>query len=100
MPLTAIALVIVAAALHTGWNVILKQAQARQVFTWWACVVGALFYLPVFAFNVSIPARIWPYAVSSALVEAAYFIALIRAYEYGDFSLVYPIARGTAPVLL
>ena len=101
MPLTAIGLVIVAAALHTGWNVIVKQAQeARQVFTWWACVAGSLIYLPVFAFHPSIPARIWPYALSSALAEAAYFITLIRAYQHGDFSLVYTLARGAAPVLL
>jgi drug/metabolite transporter (DMT)-like permease len=101
MPLSAIALVIVAAALHTGWNVVVKQAQeARQVFTWWACVMGALLFLPVFAFYPSIPARIWPYAVTSALAEAAYFITLIRAYEEGDFSLVYTLARGTAPALL
>jgi drug/metabolite transporter (DMT)-like permease len=100
MPLTAIALVIIAAALHTGWNVIVKQAQSRQVFTWWACVAGSLLWLPVFAFSRSIPARIWPYAVSSALVEAAYFIALVRAYEHGDFSLVYTLARGTAPAML
>jgi drug/metabolite transporter (DMT)-like permease len=100
MPLTAIALVIIAAALHAGWNVILKQAQEKQVFTWWACVVGSLFYLPVFAFSTPIPARIWPYALSSALVEAAYFIALVRAYEHGDFSLIYPLARGTAPAIL
>lgn len=99
MPLTAIVLVIIAAALHTGWNVLVKQAQQKQVFTWWACVAGALFYLPFLAFN-PIPARIWPYAVTSALVEAAYFIALIRAYEHSDFSLIYVIARGAAPALL
>ena len=36
----------------------------------------------------------------SAVVETAYFFALINAYTLGDFSLVYPVARGTAPALL
>jgi drug/metabolite transporter (DMT)-like permease len=100
MPPMAVALVIIAAALHTGWNVIVKQAQSRQVFTWWACVAGSVLYLPVLVYSTPIPPRIWPYAVSSAVVEAAYFIALVRAYEHGDFSLVYTLARGTAPAIL
>jgi len=100
MPLTALALVMAAAAFHTGWNLIVKQVEEKQVFTWWALLVGALLYLPLLATSVPIPRGIWPYAISSALVEAAYFIALIRAYEHGDFSLVYPIARGAAPALL
>src|SRR5919109_239006 len=94
MPLMALALVMAAAACHTWWNFIVKQVAEKQVFTWWALLVGALLYLPLLVTSAPIPGRIWPYAVSSALVEAAYFITLIRAYEYGDFSLVYPIARG------
>jgi drug/metabolite transporter (DMT)-like permease len=43
---------------------------------------------------------VWPYALASGVVEAAYFLLLIRAYERGDFSLVYPVARGAAPALL
>jgi drug/metabolite transporter (DMT)-like permease len=42
----------------------------------------------------------WPYLLSSAFVEAIYYITLIRAYENGDFSLVYPMARGAAPAFL
>jgi drug/metabolite transporter (DMT)-like permease len=50
--------------------------------------------------NWPLPLYIWPYIVCSALVEAVYFITLIRAYEKGDFSLVYPMARGSAPAFL
>jgi drug/metabolite transporter (DMT)-like permease len=100
MPLMALALVMAAAAFHTWWNFIVKQVEEKQVFTWWALLVGALLYLPLLVTSVPIPGRIWPYAISSALVETAYFTALIRAYEHGDFSLVYPIARGAAPALL
>jgi len=98
--LAAFLLVLVAAALHTGWNFMVKKVEDKYVFTWWALVVGALLYLPTLVHGLPIPAHIWPYAIASALVEAAYFITLMYAYEHGDFSLVYPIARGAAPAFL
>jgi drug/metabolite transporter (DMT)-like permease len=100
MPLSALALVITAAALHAGWNLIVKGAGQRQVFAGWAVAVGGLVCLPLLALGAPVPAAVWPYAVASGLVEAAYFVLLIRAYERGDFSLVYPVARGSAPALL
>jgi drug/metabolite transporter (DMT)-like permease len=98
--LEALLLVLVAAALHTGWNFMVKRVEDKHVFTWWALVVGSLLFLPVLARGGPIPASIWPYAVASAVVEAAYFITLIHAYDRGEFSLVYPMARGAAPALL
>jgi drug/metabolite transporter (DMT)-like permease len=98
--LAALLLVLVAAALHTAWNFMVKNVAEKHVFTWWALVIGALLYLPALIHGLPIPARIWPYAMASALVEAAYFITLMFAYDHGDFSLVYPIARGTAPAFL
>lgn len=100
MPLSALLLVLLAAAMHASWNLILKQVEERQLFTWWALVVGTLLSLPILIISGPPPMRIWPYAIISAIVETAYFITLIRAYRIGDFSLVYPIARGTAPALL
>jgi drug/metabolite transporter (DMT)-like permease len=47
-----------------------------------------------------LPARAWPYILGSGALEAVYFIALTLAYKLGDFSLVYPLARGTAPAFL
>ncbi len=78
----------------------LKQVEDKHVFTWWALLVGALLYLPVLALSLPVPSCIWPYATASALLEAAYFIALVHAYDRSDFSLVYPIARGAAPAFL
>ena len=100
MPLSALILVLAAAAMHTGWNVIVKRVENKQVFTWWALLIGSVVYLPLLALQTPIPAGIWPYALSSAFVEAAYYLTLIRAYTHGDFSVVYPIARGVAPALL
>ncbi|GAB4122615.1 MAG: DMT family transporter [Roseiflexaceae bacterium] len=100
MTLTALALVLIAAVLHTAWNLILKQAQERAVVGWWAMLIGSLIFAPLIAVAWPLPAVIWPYIVVSACVEAAYMLLLSRAYQHGDFSLVYPIARGSAPIFL
>src|SRR5215207_2205168 len=100
MSLTALILLVVAAALHTGWNLLVKRAGEKQIFTWWAMVVGTACFAPLLAFSAPLPAVIWPYVLASALVETIYYLALLRAYTIGDFSLVYPLARGAAPAFL
>jgi drug/metabolite transporter (DMT)-like permease len=100
MPLSALGLLLVAACLHTAWNLFVKRSREKQVFTWWALILGTLCFSPLLIQVRAFPASIWPYVVTSALTEAVYFLVLIGAYQYGDFSLVYPIARGTAPALL
>jgi drug/metabolite transporter (DMT)-like permease len=100
MPLQALLLVIVAAFFHTGWNYLVKRVKEKQIFTWWTLVIGCLFYIPLICLHWPIPVKVWPYAISSAMVETIFFIALLRAYELGDFSLVYPVARGAAPAML
>jgi len=100
MSLTALGLLLVAAMMHTIWNLVVKRAKEKQVFTWCALIAGSICFSPVLLANWAFPISIWPFVVSSALVEAIYYIALIRAYENGDFSLVYPMARGAAPAFL
>jgi drug/metabolite transporter (DMT)-like permease len=98
--LTALMLLIVAAMLHTAWNLLVKRAGEKQIFTWWAMVVGTACFAPLLAFSAPLPAAIWPYVLTSAFVETIYYLALLRAYTIGDFSLVYPLARGAAPAFL
>jgi drug/metabolite transporter (DMT)-like permease len=98
--LFALALLIAAAVLHTGWNLLVKRARERQIFTWWSLVVGSLCFAPLLLFSPALPAAVWPYVAASAAVEAVYYVALLRAYRLGDFSLVYPLARGAAPAFL
>jgi len=68
-------------------------------------LVGAAFLIPIGLLTwlatgePAIPVEAWQLAVLSGVLEAAYFIFLSAAYKRGDLSLVYPIARGTAPVL-
>lgn len=100
MPLPILGLLLVAAVLHAGWNMLVKRAREKQVFTWWALLAGSSIFLFIWISSQPFPLRIWPYVIFSALVEGAYYLILARAYEHGDFSLVYPMARGTAPAFL
>jgi drug/metabolite transporter (DMT)-like permease len=93
-------LLITAAMLHTSWNLLVKRAREKQIFTWWALVVGSVCFAPLLLFGPALPPDIWPYVAASALAEAIYYVALLRAYSLGDFSLVYPLARGAAPAFL
>lgn len=100
MPLSALGLLLLAAVLHALWNLFVKRAGEKQIFTWWALVVGVVGFSPLIFFGAALPARAWPYILGSAVMEAIYYIALTLAYKLGDFSLVYPLARGAAPALL
>ena len=100
MPLTALGLLLAAAMMHTTWNLLVKRAKEKQVFIWCSLLVGTIIFSPLLLTSSISLFSIWPYLLSSAFVEAIYYITLIRAYENGDFSLVYPMARGAAPAFL
>src|SRR5258708_11386785 len=100
MTLSLLALLLAAAALHACGNLWLKRAPDRQLIVWWAVIASALCFVPVLLLRPAVPAIGWRFALASAVVETAYFVALTTAYRVADFSLVYPIARGAAPALL
>jgi len=100
VPLTALGLLLGAAMMHTIWNLLVKRAKEKQVFIWCSLIVGTIIFSPLLLTSSISLFSIWPYLLSSAFVEAIYYITLIRAYENGDFSLVYPMARGAAPAFL
>ncbi len=100
MPLFALALLLAAALLHAGWNVLLKQADERYLTIWLALVASAVISVPILIIELPPLHAIWPLALASAVAETTYYLLLARAYRSADFSLVYPIARGAAPALL
>ena len=100
MQLTALGLLLAAAMMHTTWNLLVKRAKEKQVFIWCSLIAGTIIFSPLLLTSPLFLVSTWPYLISSALVEAIYYITLIRAYENGDFSLVYPMARGAAPAFL
>jgi drug/metabolite transporter (DMT)-like permease len=101
----AVALVVIAAVLHVGWNVLLKTSGDPLWTATIANVAGSLGLVPlvtvIWLVNdmPPIPVEAAALGLISGVVETAYFILLSAAYRRGDLSLVYPLARGTAPLI-
>lgn len=99
----SLVLVLVAAALHATWNYQIKKSRNKLAFVWWFQLMGLMFFLPLLIYylpQVTIPARGWLFIAATGGIHAFYFGFLSTAYEGGDLSLVYPIARGTGPLLV
>jgi drug/metabolite transporter (DMT)-like permease len=100
----ALTLILAAAVIHATWNLINKQASGHATFTWLVAVLSALFYAPATITIIEVwQLRIDFVAVGmmagSAALHTAYFVLLNQGYRAGDLSLVYPLARGTGPLL-
>jgi drug/metabolite transporter (DMT)-like permease len=92
--LEATLLALGSAALHATWNLIIKTSEERFLTAWGLYLAGALLFLPVLPL-VGVPgAAVLPYLVASSAVHIFYVAALVRAYQHGDFSVAYPLARG------
>lgn len=91
-----------AAVAHATWNVAIKRAGTSGAgFLWLTFVVGVIVFAP---FGVTSligidPGRWVPLALVSGVLQVGYFLLLQYAYRVGDVSVVYPLARGTGPLL-
>jgi drug/metabolite transporter (DMT)-like permease len=83
-----------AAVLHAVWNLLIKTAEDRDLAAWGQWVFGGVALLPVLLFTGLPTAASVPFLVVSACVHVVYVWALVAAYDHGDFSLAYPLARG------
>jgi len=98
--LTATILALVAAVLHAAWNLSVKQSVSDRFIALW----GQFFFAGVLSAVVlviggGIPARGFVWAAMSGLAHVPYCIFLAKAYNVGDFSRAYPIARGGGALL-
>ena len=100
MPLAALVLLLTSAFLHALWNLLLKRSQEKYTAMGWQVILSGTFAFFLLFFTGLPPRSMWPFALVSMALEAVYFILLSNAYSDHDFSLVYPIARGTAPAFL
>lgn len=100
MPPEALALALAAAFLHAAWNVLLRGSDDVAARTVAVLCLSVLLFAPVAAATWSVHAAAVPYIASSAVLEGAYFVLLIAAYRRRELSVVYPVARGGAPVLV
>jgi uncharacterized membrane protein len=99
MSLLALVLVLASACMHATWNAIVKGGEDRLASGWATMAAGAACGLIVLTVAGLPSIRAVPVIFSSGILHLAYMLTLTRAYDYGDLSLVYPMARGVAPVL-
>ncbi|MGB8980505.1 MAG: EamA family transporter, partial [Anaerolineales bacterium] len=100
MPVPAILLLLIAACLHALWNLLLKSSQEKYIAMGWQVILSGILALFLLLFTGLPPRSMWLFAAISMVLEAVYFVLLSNAYSDHEFSLVYPIARGTAPAFL
>ena len=100
MPATALALALGAAFLHAFWNLVLAGARDIEAATAVALVTGVLAFAPVAVLAWDAEPEVWPYLVATSLLQLTYFVLLAAAYGRAELSFVYPISRGSAPVLV
>ena len=102
MPLLALFLVLIAAVLHAFWNLLAKNARDPSAFMWWGVSVGATWYglWMLTQAWLGLPREIWLVFAASLTMEIAYVGLITRGYATGDLSQVYPIARGSPPLLI
>lgn len=92
--------VLCAALLHASWNALIKVGGDKAASMALLTIGHSLFSLPLL-FLAPLPApEVWPWIVASGVIHAAYQVALLLALEQGDLSRVYPISRGTAPLIV
>ena len=99
----ALALVVCAAVLHATWNALAKRAENQFAFLWSSVSLATLLLLPIGLLRLPAeptPSAGLPFVAASIGIHAVYFWALSRSYRFGDFSRVYPMARGLGVALV
>ncbi len=102
MEICPLGLVLASAFIHVFWNMVMKSSQDKLVFMGWVFLFSSLFYFPFFWTNLHrfpIPLTGWALIWISGFIHVVYTIILAKAYEAGDLSLVYPLARS-APLFV
>ena len=100
MPLSAFCLALGAAFMHATWNVLLAGSRDSEASTAVATLCGVVLLAPVALVTGGVTDAALPFAAASAALHVAYLALLARAYQDGQVSVVYPVSRGTAPVLV
>lgn len=100
MTLGVLAIVVAAALLHALWNALVKTSGDRAITLG---LVAAGHCIPALVLIPFVPvpvAAAFPFIIASTVIHWAYYYFLNISYRFGDLSLIYPIARGTAPVMV
>ena len=93
------AAVLFAAACHAGWNAAIKRGLDPLATTVSIAIGSGVVAIPLLLITGLPVAAAWPWVIASVLIHLFYFAGLIESYRAGDMGQVYPIARGSAPLL-
>src|SRR5215210_396917 len=104
MTLPILGLVLLAAVAHAVWNLLAKGGQGGQGFVWLYTVAASVLYLPVLVVALIVAPgplgwEAFVFMAGSGALHTVYASLLQRGYRTGDLSLVYPLARGTGPLI-
>ena len=104
MPPSALALVVLAGLIHACWNIAAKKAGGDVRFSCFSALVMMVFWAPVGLWLgwQQVPlwgAKEWSLIAASGLLHTIYFVVLLRGYRKADLTVVYPLARGSGPLL-
>jgi uncharacterized membrane protein len=97
---SALSLTLAAALIHASWNLILSGTEDTHSATAVAIVAGVAMFAPVAGLTWHVRAGAIPYIAGSAALEGLYLVLLATAYSRAAMGFVYPIARGSAPVIV
>jgi drug/metabolite transporter (DMT)-like permease len=104
VPLQALLLVLAAATLHALWNIAAKRAGGDHRFAFLTVLMSVLLWAPLALWSA--PAELprwgwqaWVVVLVSAALHVVYFLTLLRGYREADLTVVYPVARGSGPLL-
>lgn len=100
MPLSVFLAVLLGAGLHASWNAIVKGGRDKQLTTVLVASGSALVAIVLLPFLTPPDPASWPYIAASAVTQVLYFALVAAVYGVAEMSLVYPLMRGTAPVLV
>ena len=100
MPLEVFLMVLAAALVHAIWNALVKIDGDRLALIKTMCVTQFLLSLALVPFVAVPTVESWPYLAASPILTTGYMLFLSRAYQAGDLSHVYPLARGIAPLIV
>ncbi len=100
----ALLLVLASSLLHATWNLLAKRTKGGASLVWLYDILSILFYAPlvivlIIVQHIHLNLIFLGLMFVSGLIHLAYFLTLQRGYRVGDLSLVYPLARGTGPLL-
>lgn len=100
MPLDVLFLVLFGAALHATWNALVKSGTDKSLDASMVSLGGGIVGLAFLPLVLPPQPEAWPFILISAVLQFAYFQLVAAAYRAGDIGLVYPLMRGTAPLLV